>query len=603
MEESKLKLGLSKIWTTNIALAAVLVPFIMGIYSPLAYAEGSSSAAPVESSGGTREEIDNATAAAKAEINALRNTDAKVPAFDDTQSQVFLFVRSGKFDDATKLVNDALAGVKDSEQQTNLLYLLSAVESLSGKPDAAIAHLQTVFKAQPVAKTEADHVKRALILKRIGDCYYASRNTKDALPNYLDALAECASLPPNHPLNAAILEAISGSYVYNNKFAEAEPFAKRQLDVMLERAKGGKLPEVASLFWARIQLMNVYRHTNNEEGRKKLVDATDELMNRILTVRAQLDAEDKLPEIEKMKMDFEDYYIGEFQPTTPAEYLWLASEFKMKSLPLIQWAPKNQTAKAAILCIHGLGLENRSFTNFGHEMAAKGYSVYALDVRGFGAWLNEQGQEDVHFADTVKDIGVVLNVIKKRETVPVFLLGESMGGAIALRGAAAYGNLIAGVISSVPSAEIFQQRRMGMSVAFHLLQGSNKPFRVGDMVTQQATKNTALADQWKSDYKAKMNMSPKELIKFAVFMRSTKNECENIKTVPAFLIQGLKDRLVKPQGTFELFDAIASEDKDLLILGTAEHLIFETLDPSNPVIDTVCTWLEEHITPRAKAEK
>ena len=92
-------------------MTAILVPFF-SIYAPLAYAEGSSST----------EEIDKATAAAAAELAATGTADSKVPAFDDTQSQVFLFVRSGKFEDATKLVNDALAGAKNSDQQTNLLY-------------------------------------------------------------------------------------------------------------------------------------------------------------------------------------------------------------------------------------------------------------------------------------------------------------------------------------------------------------------------------------------------------------------------------------------------------------------------------------------------
>ena len=134
---------------------------------------------------------------------------------------------------------------------------------------------------------------------------------------------------------------------------------------------------------------------------------------------------------------------------------------------------------------------------------------------------------------------------------------------------------------------------MGLTVAFHLLQGKNKPFRVGDMVTDQATKNEALAERWKSDSKAKMDMSPKELIKFAVFMRTTKGECEKI-TCPVFVVQGLKDRLVKPQGSYDLFEAVKGEDKNLLLLGTAEHLIFETFTPSKLLLDALCTWMDEH---------
>lgn len=515
--------------------------------------------------------------------------------FDDRQSKAFVLVMNGKTEDGKKIVEAALKEEKDPSKRMSLIYMLAAVESMGEEHSAAINHLEQVLKSQKPPQNSDEHLQKALLLKRIGDCYWAQRSAKPALNNYLSALAECMFLPKDNPLISGLLESIVGTYVYDKDYDNGETYVKRLLEETNQRAVSGRLEDVAALFWARVQALNIYRHLGKETERQQIWQSSTALLDSLLALRAKWEAANQLPELETIKKDFEERSIAQFRPQTPAEYLWLANEFKFRSLPLIQWPATGPKARASILCIHGLGLENRSFTSFGKEMASRGYSVYALDVRGFGSWQTAQGQEDVQFSESIKDIGAMLNLIKQRENgVPVFLLGESMGGAIALRAAAEYGDALSGVISSVPSAERFQQRRMTMTVAFHLLQGGkNKPFKVGDIVTDQATKNVDLAERWKADYKAKMDMSPKELIKFAVFMRTTKKECEKIKS-PVFVVQGLKDRLVKPHGTFELFDAIEAEDKNLLILGTSEHLIFETFTPSKLLLDALTTWMDEH---------
>ncbi len=516
-------------------------------------------------------------------------------AFDDLQSKVFVLVMNGKYDEAKPIVKQAIKTEKIESRKIDLIYLLSAVERMESNYKDALANLNTVLKAQKEPKSQADYKDLALIEKRIGECYWGLRQSKNALPHFFAALAACEALPKDDQLTASILESITGIYTFEKNYADAEKYGVRNLQIATERAdKSKSLDDVGSMFWARLQLLSIYRNTGQEDKRKKLAQEGEPLLNQLLTMRAEMDKSEDLSDLDKYKQQFEQQYIQQYHPKTPAEYLWLASEFRLRTLPLIQWPSQEQPAKAAILCIHGLGLDNRSFTGFGHEMQKRGYSVYAMDVRGFGSWLSSPGQEDVHFDDTVKDIGTVLHLIKERENnLPVFLLGESMGGAIALRGAAAQGTNIAGVISSVPSAELFQQRRMSMSVAFHLLQGGkNKPFRVGDMVAEGATSNEELAKKWKNDAKAKMEMSPKELIKFAVFMRTTKKECEKIEKTPALLIQGLKDKLVKPAGTVELFEAVSNDDKALLLLGTFDHLIFETFKPSKFLTDAICTWME-----------
>ena len=60
------------------------------------------------------------------------------------------------------------------------------------------------------------------------------------------------------------------------------------------------------------------------------------------------------------------------------------------------------------------------------------------------------------------------------------------------------------------------------------------------------------------------------------------------------MVQGLKDKLVKPQGTYDLFAAVKSDDKTMMIIGDAEHLIFETDNQNVVVLDSLCSWIDKH---------
>lgn len=135
---------------------------------------------------------------------------------------------------------------------------------------------------------------------------------------------------------------------------------------------------------------------------------------------------------------------------------------------------------------------------------------------------------------------------------------------------------------------------MGLTVAVHFLKNPNKPFKIGDMVVEQASAIPQVREAWHDDLKAKMEMSPKELMRFAVFMRETKLMCNKLNTLPVFFVQGLKDKLVKPKGTYELFEAVSSQDKNLFIIGNEEHLIFETFKQSNMLIDSITSWMDKH---------
>ncbi len=241
--------------------------------------------------------------------------------------------------------------------------------------------------------------------------------------------------------------------------------------------------------------------------------------------------------------------------------------------------------KALLLCIHGLGLYSGSYTNFGKHLSRLGISVYAIDVRGFGSWMRNGGHDQVDFDGCLNDVKTTLLSIRAANPgLPMFLLGESMGGAIALRATSMYPDLINGLISSVPSGDRFKQKKTDLKVAMQFLKGANKQFDVGTAIVDQATQNPKLRKDWAGNPLDRMELSPKELIQFQSFMNDNHDSAKKITTVPVLMVEGNKDKLVKPEGTWELFNDIECEQKSFLAV-PSEHLIFEEQQDKERIYD------------------
>jgi|AGTN01.2.fsa_nt_gi Lysophospholipase len=274
-----------------------------------------------------------------------------------------------------------------------------------------------------------------------------------------------------------------------------------------------------------------------------------------------------------------------------------------QAAPCRSWSNPDLKPRLAVLCIHGLGLQSGSFESFAKEAVGTGLgiAVYAIDVRGFGAWMNAQGRQKVNFDECLEDVKQTLESIRAANPgVPLYLLGESMGGAIALRAASMYPDLIDGLISSVPAEERFKQGKTNLKVFMHILGGgANKEFNIGESIVDQATKNEGLKEEWKSDPLARFKLSPKELVQFQEFMNDNHEAAKKVVDMPVLIVQGTNDKLVKPEGTWELFNAVACDDKVFFAV-PGEHLIFEEAQSQDPKrrlqnMALIAAWLNSKV--------
>jgi alpha-beta hydrolase superfamily lysophospholipase len=122
-------------------------------------------------------------------------------------------------------------------------------------------------------------------------------------------------------------------------------------------------------------------------------------------------------------------------------------------LPLRRWLPDGQP-RAVILALHGFNDYSKAFDAPAREWARDGIATYAYDQRGFGGapgrmlWPGS--------AALVTDAVTAATLLRaKYPHTPLYLLGESMGGAVAILAASGATGVrpaaVDGVILSAPA--------------------------------------------------------------------------------------------------------------------------------------------------------
>ncbi len=144
-------------------------------------------------------------------------------------------------------------------------------------------------------------------------------------------------------------------------------------------------------------------------------------------------------------------------------------------LPVKSWNPARGEPKAVIVALHGFNDYSNFFEAPGTFLAEHGILTYAYDQRGFGAapghglWPGIKALRD--------DLRAFAGLVRERHPgTPLFLLGDSMGGAVVMVTATESGSAIAdGAILTAPAVwgriTMPWYQRFGLWVSAHIMPG------------------------------------------------------------------------------------------------------------------------------------
>jgi alpha-beta hydrolase superfamily lysophospholipase len=273
-----------------------------------------------------------------------------------------------------------------------------------------------------------------------------------------------------------------------------------------------------------------------------------------------------------------------------------------KEIRCISWLPTDKP-RVAMLCIHGFSLHKGCYAAFGKEMAKDGIATYSMDLRGFGELKdNTSTNSSLDFEGCLVDIKVVLEQIRKNHPgLPVVILGESMGGALALRATALYPDLVSGLIASVPARDRFGlssgETKVGIKGTINTIFGgySKKIDNAALGAVQKISADEKVRAEWKNDPLMRTDFSLKEFVQLDKFMGENLAAATMVNKAPVLFIQGTNDKLIRPAGTWKLYEKLNTPNRQMVFSKNSEHLLFEEGQFKPDDLSFVTTWIDRNV--------
>jgi alpha-beta hydrolase superfamily lysophospholipase len=252
------------------------------------------------------------------------------------------------------------------------------------------------------------------------------------------------------------------------------------------------------------------------------------------------------------------------------------------------WIPDQP--RADVFFIHGAFEHSGRFTEACLFLANAGFSVHALDLRGHGKSQGEIGP-DSSFVDLLTDINSFIAVIKnEKRSARLFLIGQSLGGALALMSAPDTGP--SGVILCAPAC-----KPAFPLVSFIVAYTLGKVFpnlKFKALESRLLSRDPAVALAYEQDPLVNRQGIPlRPLNEFMRFMHSKQVEFER-KDIPLLIFHGTEDKIIDIRGSRELYRLSCSGDKTLEELPQCYHDLLN--DPERyQILGKIVSWMNARL--------
>ena len=266
------------------------------------------------------------------------------------------------------------------------------------------------------------------------------------------------------------------------------------------------------------------------------------------------------------------------------------------------WLPKESKPKAAIFFCHGYGDTcTFFFEGIARKIASSGYAVFAMDYPGFG--LSEGLHGYIPSFDTlVDDVIEQYSKIKenpKYKSLPSFLFGESMGGAVALKIHLKQPKSWNGAILCAPMCKISDDMVPPKFVTQMLIVMANV-LPKSKLVPTKDLGDAAFRDPKKRE-QTRYNVicyKDKPRLRTALEMLKTTEEIEQRLervTLPLLILHGEADTVTDPSVSKALYEKASSSDKNLKLYKDSYHALIEgeSDETITQILGDIISWLDD----------
>jgi alpha-beta hydrolase superfamily lysophospholipase len=250
------------------------------------------------------------------------------------------------------------------------------------------------------------------------------------------------------------------------------------------------------------------------------------------------------------------------------------------------WLPRHKPDPVVVIS-HGYGEHGGRYTHVAMRLNEAGYAVYIPDHHGHGRSDGERGQFSMH--DATDDLSRIIDLAAGRNpNCELFLLGHSMGAALALRYAMVRQERLNGLILVSPLAKV--DGHDAVKTAGRLLArfAPNVPLKRID--PRLVSRDPMVCRDYAEDPLVYHHGIPASVI--AQFLAHTESLPRDIGrvTIPTLLVYGTADRIVSPAGSMMIAQRITSQDLTVTPYnGLAHELLNEP--EQQQVLDEICRWV------------
>jgi lysophospholipase len=260
-----------------------------------------------------------------------------------------------------------------------------------------------------------------------------------------------------------------------------------------------------------------------------------------------------------------------------------------------KWEAEGE-AKAVIVMIHGAMEHHRRYGWLIEMWRTSGFHVIMADLPGQGMTSRSRRGHIDSFDEYITEVKDWIQAAYRYE-LPVFVIGHSMGGLIAIRLLQEERLNIAGLILSSPCLGLVHTPSKLLNMLSYLLNRVFPSLRMDSGISvQMATRNE---DIWEADSNDTLYITKVSIRWYRELADSIKQAFENLEKtqdVPLLVMQGGDDKIVNKASVKEWFNHAPLSEKRFKEWPKCYHEIF-----NEPEREDVFDYAKDFVTSQLKA--
>lgn len=258
------------------------------------------------------------------------------------------------------------------------------------------------------------------------------------------------------------------------------------------------------------------------------------------------------------------------------------------------WPPADQ-ASAVVLISHGLGEHSGRYEHVAAAFNAAGFHVYALDHLGHGQSPGKRAfvSRFSELTDGVAELRA--HIAQDYPSMPVYLVGHSLGGLIAASTVLGAAQDYAGLLMTGPALGVPTPPPAWQVLLLRVFSAVAPGLKALELDANAICRDPAVVEDYIADPLVHHENIPARMVvslfdEGARVMASAKDI-----SVPVLLLHGAEDQLTSASASTEFVDMLASSDKQCTIYDGMYHELFNEPE-QEAILKTCCEWITARLT-------